>query len=111
GLRKANPGTGGLPDERRGMSSPMRVSAEPRFDAVEAGRQTCLRKAALAAIEHGWPVLPGSEWHGHRYRNAITGASTSRLVPVVPRQRATVEEDQVRAWWADLPHSVLSVTG
>jgi hypothetical protein len=92
------------------------VHGGPRADvptrlAADAGRLTSLRAIALAAIEHGWPVLPGSDWQGFRYRNAITGTSTRGLVPVVPRERATVEEDQVRAWWAELPHSVLVVTG
>jgi hypothetical protein len=72
---------------------------------------TGLRAAALDAIRHGWPVLPGSEWRGAGYRNAINGTSTRQLLPVVPRQYATVEEHQARAWWSTKSHSVLVVTG
>ncbi|RSM73655.1 hypothetical protein DMH04_40865 [Kibdelosporangium aridum] len=76
-----------------------------------ARRLISLRDAALSASQHGWPVLPGSVWRQSRYYNAITNASTNGLTPVVPRQHATVDCQQVRAWWATLPHAVLLVAG
>jgi hypothetical protein len=76
-----------------------------------ARRLISLRDAALSASQHGWPVLPGSVWRRSRYYNAITDTSTNGLTPVVPRQHATVDCHQVRAWWASLPHAVLLITG
>ncbi|MCE7002100.1 bifunctional DNA primase/polymerase [Kibdelosporangium philippinense] len=93
-----------------------RVSARLRVtpcgsSTPAARRLISLRDAALSASQHGWPVLPGSVWRQSRYYNAITNASTNGLTPVVPRQHATVDRQQVRAWWQTLPHAVLLVTG
>ncbi|GGM73706.1 DNA primase [Longimycelium tulufanense] len=82
---------------------------------ARVSRQTlhlaALRDAALSFTHHGWAVLPGSPWWQGRYRNPATSLVTAGLSPIWPREQASTEPRQVRAWWDTQPYSLLLVTG
>jgi hypothetical protein len=71
-----------------------------------------LRRAALELAEIGWPVLPGTYRQADQWAG-MPDAPQSCSVPVLADGPAAASRDPrvVEAWWADLPHSVLVVTG
>lgn len=57
------------------------------------------RRTAIEYAEHGWSVLPGSKWNGHRWMHTERFATTDGLRPTMARNYATSDPATVAQWW------------
>ncbi|WP_240140018.1 bifunctional DNA primase/polymerase [Streptomyces sp. MUM 178J] len=76
--------------------------------------RTALLRAALAAAERGWPVVPlrprGKRPAGH-CEERCPGTGRCADGHLVPEQRATLDPDLIRAAWEMRPYNVGIATG
>ncbi|WP_433264701.1 bifunctional DNA primase/polymerase [Actinosynnema sp. CS-041913] len=72
--------------------------------------------AALSYAALGWPVVGGSTWNGRNWEwhNGTTRKPTAELAPIIPRDFATTELNQITRWWQPrqvVMPTILVVTG
>ncbi|MBV9315247.1 MAG: bifunctional DNA primase/polymerase [Pseudonocardia sp.] len=79
-----------------------------------------LRAGALCLVDHGWPVVPGTWWHGGGWRGLppemVSGLAKAPGWDSVPAvfggvAAATCDAARVARWWSRSPFSVLVATG
>jgi len=72
-----------------------------------------LRRIALSYAEHGWDVLPGACFDGHRFTCGRALCQTVGCHPAIDDWETAATQDPARIadWWRRRPHALLLATG